>query len=37
MEQYLADRFVEGICGLCGFIGARGDNSGKCLKTKLWS
>lgn len=34
-EQFLADRFVEGECALCGFIGARGDQCdgcGKCLK-----
>lgn len=35
-EQFLADRFVEGICGLCEYDGARGDQCdkcGKCLKT----
>ena len=32
-EQYLADRFVEGINGFCGFIVARGDICGKCLNT----
>lgn len=34
-KQYLADRFVEGTCALCGYEEARGDQCdkcGKCLK-----
>jgi methionyl-tRNA synthetase len=34
-EQFLADRYVQGECNLCGFIDARGDQCdkcGKCLK-----
>ena len=31
-ESYLADRFVEGICPLCGYEDARGDQCDKCGK-----
>lgn len=34
-DQFLADRYVEGVCKLCGYSGARGDQCdkcGKCLK-----
>jgi len=35
-QQFLADRYVEGVCRLCGYDGARGDQCdkcGKCLRT----
>lgn len=31
-ERFLADRFVEGICPLCGAEGARGDQCDECQK-----
>lgn len=34
--QFLADRYVEGVCKLCGYEAARGDQCdkcGRCLKT----
>lgn len=31
-ESFLADRFVEGECPLCGYIDARGDQCDKCGK-----
>ncbi|GAB1609435.1 methionine--tRNA ligase, cytoplasmic-like [Argonauta hians] len=31
-DRFLADRFVEGICPLCGFEDARGDQCDKCGK-----
>ncbi|KAI8853017.1 tRNA synthetases class I (M)-domain-containing protein [Chytridium lagenaria] len=31
-ESFLADRFVEGICPLCGYEDARGDQCDKCGK-----
>ena len=31
-EAYLADRFVEGECPLCGYLDARGDQCDKCGK-----
>jgi len=31
-ERFLADRFVEGICPLCGAPGARGDQCDACQK-----
>ncbi|XP_029646990.1 methionine--tRNA ligase, cytoplasmic [Octopus sinensis] len=31
-DRFLADRFVEGICPLCGFDDARGDQCDKCGK-----
>lgn len=31
-ESYLADRFVEGECPLCGYLDARGDQCDKCGK-----
>ncbi|ELA42620.1 methionine-tRNA ligase [Vittaforma corneae ATCC 50505] len=33
--QFLADRYVEGTCGLCGYLNARGDQCdqcGRCLR-----
>jgi methionyl-tRNA synthetase len=32
-EKWLADRYVEGTCPFCGFIGARGDQCDNCGKT----
>lgn len=32
MFRFLADRFVEGICPLCGYEDARGDQCDKCGK-----
>lgn len=31
-ERFLADRFVEGVCPLCGAEGARGDQCDECQK-----
>jgi len=31
-KAYLADRFVEGECPLCGYVDARGDQCDKCGK-----
>ena len=31
-DRFLADRFVEGICPLCKFEGARGDQCDSCGK-----
>ena len=31
-KRFLADRFVEGICPLCGYEDARGDQCDKCGK-----
>jgi len=31
-KSYLADRFVEGECPLCGYVDARGDQCDKCGK-----
>lgn len=31
-ERFLSDRFVEGICPLCGFLDARGDQCDGCGK-----
>lgn len=36
-DQFLADRYVEGICNLCGYDNARGDQCdkcGRCLRTQ---
>ena len=32
-QRYLSDRFVEGICPVCGFDGARGDQCDDCGRT----
>jgi methionyl-tRNA synthetase len=32
LKRFLADRFVEGTCPLCGFNDARGDQCDKCGK-----
>ena len=32
-KKWLADRFVEGICPICGHDGARGDQCDNCGKT----
>ena len=32
-ERFLSDRFVEGICPVCGFDGARGDQCDGCGRT----
>lgn len=32
-RRFLADRYVEGICPLCGFDGARGDQCDACGRT----
>lgn len=35
-SQFLADRYAEGVCNLCGYDGARGDQCdkcGRCLRT----
>eukprot|EP00056_Hartaetosiga_gracilis_P004250 m.72946 g.72946 ORF g.72946 m.72946 type:complete len:781 (-) comp11763_c1_seq1:77-2419(-) len=29
-NHFLADRFVEGVCPLCGYVGARGDQCDGC-------
>ena len=31
-SRFLADRFVEGVCPLCGYDDARGDQCDKCGK-----
>ena len=32
LDQFLPDRFVEGVCPYCGFDGARGDQCDECGK-----
>ena len=32
-QRFLSDRFVEGICPVCGFDGARGDQCDDCGRT----
>ena len=32
LNRFLADRFVEGTCPLCGYEDARGDQCDKCGK-----